>query len=224
MINDPGRCPGSLTRDVRQRWTLDRLRINSLDHGKAIFADPGQNADGPQQSRCIIDQVEKGRHREQAEQRSHEEHQLVAGPLYPVVCGNRKQKGKNEQPDCVSDDVVPQQDGGNNTRCQLAAGHLNCNEQGSKCEDNKRQGHRDDGLEQGLRASGGKALELPAEPVIKHMQKAIRDLFKDYCGEWHNPQCLLPISPVSLQKVPKPHHFPSPRSSTGIASAQTPAR
>ena len=50
-----------------------RLRINSLDHGKAIFAYSGQNTDGPQQSRCIIDQVEKGRHREQAEQPSHNE-------------------------------------------------------------------------------------------------------------------------------------------------------
>jgi hypothetical protein len=85
----------------------------------------------------------------------------------------------------------------------------------TQCEDNKRQGHCGDGLEQGLCASGGKALELPAEPVIKHMQKAIHDLFKDYCGEWHNPQCLLSISPVSLQKVPKPHHFPSPRSRPG---------
>ena len=65
MMNNPGSHLSSLGLDVRQRWALCRLRINSLDHGKAIFAYPGQNTDGPQESRCIIDQVEKGRHREQ---------------------------------------------------------------------------------------------------------------------------------------------------------------
>jgi hypothetical protein len=72
-----------------------------------------------------------------------------------------------------------------------------------------------------LRASGRKALELPSEPVIKRMHKAISHLLKDYCGEWHNPQRLPSISTVSLQKVPKPHHFPSPRSNPGIVAAQT---
>jgi hypothetical protein len=138
MMKDPRRHPSSLSLGVRRRWTLCWLRINSLDHGKAIFAYPGQNADGPQQSRCIIDQVEKGRHREKAEQPSHKEHQLIASPLYSVECRNRKQKGENEQPDSVSNHVVSQQGGGNNTRCQLAAGHLNCNEQRPKCEDDKR--------------------------------------------------------------------------------------
>ena len=101
MMNNPGSHLSSLGLDVRQRWALCRLRINSLDHGKAIFAYPGQNTDGPQESRCIIDQVEKGRHREQAKQPGHKEHQLVAGPLYSVECGNRKQQGENEQPDSV---------------------------------------------------------------------------------------------------------------------------
>ena len=54
-----------------------------------------------------------------------------------------------------------------------------------------------------------------------HARKVIEYQFKDYCAEWHNPQRLLSISPVSLEKVPKPHHFPSPRSRPGIVSAQT---
>jgi hypothetical protein len=53
------------------------------------------------------------------------------------------------------------------------------------------------------------------------MHKAIGYLLKDYCGEWYNPQRLPSISTVSLQKVPKPHHFPSPRSNPGIVAAQT---
>ena len=76
MMNNPGSHLSSLGLDVRQRWALCRLRINSLDHGKAIFAYPGQNTDGPQESRCIIDQVEKGRHRE---------HLYVRRPALPSV-------------------------------------------------------------------------------------------------------------------------------------------
>jgi hypothetical protein len=54
------------------------------------------------------------------------------------------------------------------------------------------------------------------------MHKAISHLLKDYCGEWHNPQRLPSISPVSLQKVPKPNHFfVSPLKSQSIVAAQT---
>jgi hypothetical protein len=53
------------------------------------------------------------------------------------------------------------------------------------------------------------------------MQKAIYYQFKEYCAEWYNPQRVTCKSPRSLEQVPKPHHFPSPRSRPGIVSAQT---
>jgi hypothetical protein len=53
------------------------------------------------------------------------------------------------------------------------------------------------------------------------MQKAIYYQFKEYCAEWYNPQRVTYKSPAALEQVPRPHHFPSPRSRPRITSAQT---
>ncbi len=76
---------------------------------------------------------------------------------------------KDEQADAVAHDVVAQQDGGDDSRRQLAACYLNRHQQLAEREHQKRQCQRDDGLIQSGRAGRCELGELPALPVIERM-------------------------------------------------------
>ena len=145
------------------------IRIHAFDGRQAVCANFGQNTDGAQQSRCVIDQIEECCEGQYAEQGGEQHDQLVNILDHLVLRAEREHQRKNEDTNGVFDDVVSQQRGGDNPGGHLRAGDLNGDEQRPKGENHERKRCRDDRLEQRLRAAHAVVQETPSVPGVKAM-------------------------------------------------------
>ena len=87
--------------------------------------------------------------------------------LQAVERRHREDQREHEQADAVADDVVAQQRRRDDPRRQLAAGHLDRDQQRAEREHEERQRERDDRLVERLRAGRRRARRAPSEPRVE---------------------------------------------------------
>ena len=135
-----------MQRGILRRQRGRRVRIDGLDHGHAFVADAGDDADRPQQARRVVDQEQEVGDARDAENPGDRCDQLVHRLFLPVERSDGEHQREHEQADAVADDVVAQQDRGDDSRRQLAACDLDRHQQRAEREHQERQRQRDDGL------------------------------------------------------------------------------
>ena len=129
--------------------------------------------------------------------------QLVYRLFLSVKRSDGEHEGKYEQADAVADDVVAQQDGGDDSRRQLATCNLNRHQQLAEREHQKRQRQRDDGLIQRRRAGSLELIELPTLPVIQCMDHRREHQLERDSDERHGPQRGLEITGRAVHPAPR---------------------
>src|SRR6516165_1219575 len=86
---------------IRLCLTMERFRIDAVDHRKSLLANICHQTYRTQESRGIIDQVKKGCKANETEQAGNEHEQLMDGCLSLVQASNREQEREHEQADRV---------------------------------------------------------------------------------------------------------------------------
>jgi hypothetical protein len=114
--------------------SADGLGIDGLDHRYALVADAGDDRDGPQQSRRVIDQEQEVGDAGDPEDPGQQRDELVDRSLLPVERAHREHEREHEQPDAVADDVVAQQRRRDDPGRQLTARDLDRHQQRAERE------------------------------------------------------------------------------------------
>src|SRR5262245_11326277 len=157
--------------------------VDAFNYCKPSLSNKHHDADRPQQPRRVVDQKKKRRKAKYSKARSHKQNKLKNGVLNPVDRAYCEEECKDEKSGRVPDDVVSQQDGGNNSRSQLSACNLQGNKQRSEREDHETQRCGDQRVEHRLRARNAEAQKRPAKPSVSAVQYARYGELKRNCNE-----------------------------------------
>src|SRR4051812_1722792 len=89
---------------ARHSRRINEGRVDAVDDPDALFADTPDNADGAQQTRCVVDQEQEGRDRSDPQAPGDADSWVGDRCIEPGAGADGEHHGKGEQADGAADD------------------------------------------------------------------------------------------------------------------------